>query len=124
MVGGAHHTPPYRAPSRGTPAPPIAFTIGGIPPKDPSDYNAPERAVLSGDIAERVGIDMTEPQEVPYIPRKEEMDCVVQRRRDCQTTKTTDYELETTTKKSGVEQLERYTNVGITRNGTSLLSEA
>ena len=42
------------------------------------------------EIAERVGIHMTEPQEVPYIPRKEEMDCVVQRRRDCQTTKTTD----------------------------------
>ena len=36
----------------------------------------------------------------------------------------TDDELETPTKKSGVEQLERYTNVGITRNGTSLLSEA
>jgi hypothetical protein len=60
------------------------------PPRDPSDFNAPERvAVLSDEIAERVGIYITEPQEVPY-PRKEEMDCIAHRGRDCQTTKTTD----------------------------------
>ena len=40
-------------------------------PKDPSDFNAPERvAVLSDEIAERVGTHMTEPQEVPYIPAR------------------------------------------------------
>ena len=38
-------------------------------PKKTPDFNALERvAVLSDEIAERVGIHMTEPQEVLYIP--------------------------------------------------------
>ena len=50
-----------------------AFTIGGHPerwsPRDTPDFSSPERvAVLSDEIAERVGIYMNELQEVPHVP--------------------------------------------------------
>ena len=58
-------------------------------PRSPDEFTALGRvAVMSDEIAERVGMFVEEPQAVPYIPGAEEMDGIVQRRRDCQTSET------------------------------------
>jgi hypothetical protein len=55
----------------------------------PDDFTALERvAVLSDEIAERVGMFVKEPQAAIYS-RAEKMGSLVQRRRDCQTAETT-----------------------------------
>ena len=53
-------------------------------PRSPDEFTA----VMSDEIAERVGMFVEEPQAVPYIPGAEEMDGIVQRRRNCQTSET------------------------------------